>query len=222
MKRSIFKYTQQTFVFALILLLGGAVEGYAQRRSLDETQRRQLRNERSSRDSRRSYKNDTRSDSRREYRYEKRERNDRHYRKNDRHRHDDRYHSHYHYRYTKPRHYHHKSYHTDVIIRHNRCVSHPRYGEVVVRFGRPPKILRHRHGHYYYSGGYCYEYMPAIGYVRVDSYHNSYFMELPTGYSRVWYNGRHYYMWDDLCFVKYRRGYRIITPPRGIHIHINI
>ncbi len=117
--------------------------------------------------------------------------------------------------YTKNKKYHHKK---QGVKNHNRCYHHPRYGNVVMRFTTPPVMIRHNQGHYYYSGGHYYRYRPHIGYIRINAPYSTCFHELPYGWRRFAFNGHIYYTAGDLYFVKYRRGFRLVSRPAGIHI----
>ena len=102
---------------------------------------------------------------------------------------------------------------------HN-CYRHNRYGNVVLRFVVAPVVIRHTYGDYYYSDGDYYRFYSEVGYVRVDAPNTLYFSYLPDNCQRVSHHGGDYYTNGDVCFVKNRRGFRIVNAPTGIHLSV--
>ncbi len=92
----------------------------------------------------------------------------------------------------------------------HRCYKHSRFGHVVVEFSRHPRIIEHCDGDFYYTKGRYYQHLPQIGYVRVDEPRSVYFDRIPDYCERISRRGRVCFKFDDLCFVKARRGFRLI------------
>ncbi|MBL4560618.1 MAG: hypothetical protein JKX79_06490 [Labilibaculum sp.] len=128
----------------------------------------------------------------------------------------DRYRS---YRYAKSVHPHHSYKHFYNDHGHN-CYRHNRYGNVVLRFAVAPLVIRHTYGDYFYSDGDYYRFYPEVGYVRVDAPNSLYFSYVPDNCQRVSHRGGEYYTNGDMCFVKSRRGFRLVNTPSGIHLSV--
>lgn len=126
----------------------------------------------------------------------------------------DHYRSH---RYPKTVHPHH-SYRNFYNDHGHNCYQHNRYGNVVVRFAVAPLVIRHTYGDYYYSDGDYYRFYPEVGYVKVDAPNLLYFSYVPENCQRVSLHGGEYYTNGDICFVKSRKGFRLVNAPGGIHL----
>jgi hypothetical protein len=129
------------------------------------------------------------------------------------------YHAHhrkYHHKYHTP-HYRYKHYYNRYG---HSCYNHSRYGEVIWRFASEPRVIHHRDGDYYYSDGCYYKYYPEFGFVHVDVPNAVYFSRLPDDCHRVRVHGEVYYTDGDLCFVRHRKGFRLIKAPTGIHFSL--
>ncbi|RUT73388.1 hypothetical protein [Ancylomarina longa] len=100
----------------------------------------------------------------------------------------------------------------------NRCYNHNRYGDVVIRFAVEPTVIPYQYGDYYFSEGDYYKYYPEVGYVMVDAPRSLYFSYLPNTCRRMIHSGNVYYTDGDLCFVKYRRGFRLVKTPARIQL----
>lgn len=142
MKKSILIYTYQAATLLLVLLFVSNSSVFAQRRGSNQSQRTQSRseiiNKKPERENHSRHQHNKARNSRSRYSYSNQDR------------HSSTHHSHYHYRHkqSRSRKYRQPNHCSNVIVRHNRYVTHPKYGEVVIRFGHPPKLLYHRHGHY--------------------------------------------------------------------------
>lgn len=99
------------------------------------------------------------------------------------------------------------------------CYNHSRYGEVIREFACEPRVIHHHSGDYYYTDGCYYRFYPEFGFVRVEV-PSVYFSVLPEDCHRVRAYGEVYYTNGDLCFVKHRKGFRLVTMPEGIHFSI--
>lgn len=122
-------------------------------------------------------------------------------------------------RYTKTVHPHHSYRHFYNDYGHN-CYRHNRYGNVVLRFAVAPLIIRHPYGDYFYSDGDYYRFYPEVGYVRVDAPNSLYFSYVPENCQRVSHRGGEYYTNGDVCFVRSRRGFRLVNTPARIHLSL--
>lgn len=98
--------------------------------------------------------------------------------------------------------------------------QHDRFGRVVLRFAVAPIIIRHNHGDYYYSYGEYYRFYPEVGYVRVEAPNSLYFSQLPDDCRWISHQGHEYYTNGELCFVRYRNGFKLVKNPIGIHLSI--
>jgi len=97
---------------------------------------------------------------------------------------------------------------------------HDRFGDVVVRFAVYPVVISHRYGDYYFSDGDYYRFYPEIGYVLADAPNSLYFSYVPDDCRRISYHGDEYYTNGNICFVKHRKGYRLVKAPTGIHLSV--
>ena len=102
---------------------------------------------------------------------------------------------------------------------HN-CYRHERYGNVVLRFAVAPVVIRHSYGDYYFSDGDFYRFYPEVGYVVVDAPNSLYFSYVPDNCHRILHHGNEYYTNGDMCFVKHRNGFRLVSAPAGIHLSL--
>ena len=102
----------------------------------------------------------------------------------------------------------------------NNCYRHDRYGNVVLRFAVAPVVIRHSYGDYYFSDGDYYRFYPEVGYVVVDAPNSLYFSYVPDNCHRILHHGNEYYTNGDMCFVKYRNGFRLVSAPAGIHLSL--
>jgi hypothetical protein len=130
-------------------------------------------------------------------------------------------HRHYHgdhYRHHRKHHYPHYRYKHFYNDFGHSCYRHNRYGDVVVRFGCEPRVIRHRHVDYYYASGCYYRFYPEVGYVRVEAPRSVYFSYVPDECRRVVHRGNVYYIDGDLCFMRHNKGFRLVTAPTGIHL----
>ena len=134
------------------------------------------------------------------------------------HYHDDHYRGHhrYHHRHHAP-YYRHKHY----FNKHGHsCYNHSRYGQVIWRFACKPRVIHHHSGDYYYTNGCYYRYYPEFGFIHVEAPRTVYFSHLPNDCHRIKVHGGVYYTDGDLCFVRHRKGFRLVTMPEGIHFSI--
>jgi hypothetical protein len=81
-----------------------------------------------------------------------------------------------------------------------------------------PLILSHDHGRVYYYGGHYYEYYPERGYLMIDIAPGYVFDEVPSGFRRVWIDGRWCYRRGDLYLRPGIHGYIAFPGPAGIRI----
>ncbi|PXX96027.1 hypothetical protein DF185_20940 [Marinifilum breve] len=123
-----------------------------------------------------------------------------------------RYHHRHHAPYYRHKHYYNKHGHS--------CYNHSKYGQVIWRFSCEPRVIHYHSGDYYYTNGYYYRYYPEFGFIHVEPPRAVYFSHLPNDCHRVKVHGGVYYTDGDLCFVRHRKGFRLVTMPEGIHFSI--
>ena len=121
-------------------------------------------------------------------------------------------HHHQHYNYHRYRHFYNHHGHS--------CYHHSRYGNVVVRFACEPIVIHHRYGDYYYADRYYYRYYPEIGFIEVEPPRAVYFSYIPDDCQRVTVHGDVYYTNGELCFVRHRKGFRLVSAPSGFHLSV--
>jgi hypothetical protein len=104
--------------------------------------------------------------------------------------------------------------------RGHNCYQHDRYGQVILRFAVAPFVIRNSYGDYYYSKGDYYRFYPQIGYVQVEAPNSLYFSHLPDDCRGISHQGHEYYTNGELCFVRYRNGFKLVKNPIGIHLSL--
>lgn len=82
-----------------------------------------------------------------------------------------------------------------------------------------PYIFSHNHGRVYYYRGHYYEYYPDRGYLMIEVPADYYFDEVPSGFRRVWIDGRWCYRRGDFYLRPGVHGY-VAFPGPGVRIGV--
>jgi len=82
-----------------------------------------------------------------------------------------------------------------------------------------PYTLYHNHSRVYYYRGHYYEYYPNRGYMMIQVPGDYYFDEVPSGFRRVWIDGRWCYRRGDLYLRPGVHGYFAFPGP-GVSVGV--